>query len=110
MEVAPIASDGSLGAWTEATPLPSARYLHAAVARGGKLYVIGGQTVSGGSPDVQIAPLFTPAAVGVYSRLFDFGVPVRLDALTVTGASTARGVVRADYRVAGSDAEFGPLQ
>lgn len=37
-----IMSDGSLGAWIRTTALTTARYLHAAVASNGYLYVIGG--------------------------------------------------------------------
>jgi N-acetylneuraminic acid mutarotase len=40
---APINADGTVGAWSENTPLPVARYGHTSVIVNGYLYVIGGQ-------------------------------------------------------------------
>ncbi|MEK7382105.1 MAG: T9SS type A sorting domain-containing protein [Elusimicrobiota bacterium] len=39
---AAVAADGTVGPWTEATPLPAARDSHAMAAWGGRLYVAGG--------------------------------------------------------------------
>lgn len=58
---APIAADGTLGAWTPATALPVARTNHAMVLVGDFLVIAGGADTAGGDATVLIARVRYPA-------------------------------------------------
>ncbi|MBI5478643.1 MAG: hypothetical protein HY906_07310, partial [Deltaproteobacteria bacterium] len=63
------AADGSITAWTAATGLPQARYLHAAAAYNGYLHVVGGDTGSGtGQPTVYTAPMNVVGSLGAWTQ------------------------------------------
>lgn len=50
-----LGRDGTLGAWSPAPPLPAARFHHAAVAHGSRVYVTGGQGAAGPESSVYVA-------------------------------------------------------
>jgi N-acetylneuraminic acid mutarotase len=109
--VAPIHSDGTLGSWFQSSSLSTARARHAVLTANGFLFAAGGCT---GTPacttarsDVEAAPLLTPAARGVYSKLIDLKVLTTLDELTVMGNPNL-GSLRAFGRIADATGVFGP--
>jgi hypothetical protein len=105
---APILSNGALGPFSHVGRFGSVRESHSMVAAGGNLFILGGRSGGGTSTsNIQIAPLLTPAARGVYSRLVDLGTPSTLSSITVNGTAGQQGSVRLEYRVAGSSAAFG---
>ena len=64
---AKIQADGTLGIWKVTTSLPSARSFLGLVAQNGFLYALGGQTATGASPDVIVAPLQGDGSIGSWS-------------------------------------------
>lgn len=60
--------DTSTGTWTELPPLPHARYAHTVTLHDGRIYVIGGEAVSGPVPEVDV---FDPQ-----TRSWSSGVPM----------------------------------
>ena len=52
-----LGRDGTLGAWSPAAPLPAARFHHAAVAHGGRVYVTGGQGATASEASVYVATM-----------------------------------------------------
>jgi hypothetical protein len=65
VRVAPIAANGSLGPWTSATSLPTARGNHASVAYNNFVYAIGGLDFDYNVlADVLVAPLNANGSVG----------------------------------------------
>ena len=68
--VAPINANGSIGAWTTTTALPSARSNHTCAVYNGFVHVVGGDTrFGGGSPfgDVLLAPLNDNGSIGPWT-------------------------------------------
>jgi hypothetical protein len=66
--VAPFNADGSIGSWSDTTPLPSPRKSHKAAAYNGFLYCIGGGLSSSQHfGDVLVAPLNADGSVGEWS-------------------------------------------
>ncbi|HEY3356437.1 MAG TPA: hypothetical protein VGQ83_24515 [Polyangia bacterium] len=112
IQYAPINSDGTLGSWTSGPQLTVARVDHGMTEYGGRLYISAGEA-SAAPPyfqDVEYATLQQPENVGVYSRLIEFQVPVRLDYLTLNRTTASRGLVLVDYRTADASGIFGNLQ
>jgi N-acetylneuraminic acid mutarotase len=70
---APIQPDGSLGDWSELTPLPNDLYRSAAVMHGEYIYVIGGwrDWPAPGSPESQVyrARINTDGSIGAWTNL-----------------------------------------
>lgn len=108
VEVAPINSDGTLGAFVATTPLPSARSGHASALSSGFLYVLGGEPAAGYLDDVQVARLNAPTARATWSKVVDLGSPSTVVSLTANGAAN-RGSLSLDYRAAPPSGIFGPL-
>lgn len=77
---------GSVGAWTEATALPDARYAFGAVVFRGRLYVAGGNDATD-TPvaTVYSAPINGDGTLGMWSALPDLPVPVAYHRLVTTG-------------------------
>lgn len=63
---AEVAADGTLGAWQAEPSLPSGRASLAAVAAGGFVYAIGGQTAAGLSADLLAAPIHGDGRLGAF--------------------------------------------
>ncbi|MBI3096757.1 MAG: hypothetical protein HYY93_00705, partial [Planctomycetes bacterium] len=70
-QYAPIAANGTVGAWTATSAFPTARGYHTSVAYNGHLYVIGG---SGGANlnDIQYAPIAANGTVGAWTATSAF--------------------------------------
>ncbi|MGQ0504376.1 MAG: Kelch repeat-containing protein [Myxococcaceae bacterium] len=66
---------GTPGTWVAATTLPVVRSLHASVAHGGYLYVLGGRNGGGPLNDVWSAPLGSSGATGAWSGTTPFSIP-----------------------------------
>ena len=67
--VAPIASDGTLGAWTTTTPLPTGRAKIGVAAVGGHLYALGGFDGSAYAlPNSVTAPITANGTIGGWSE------------------------------------------
>ena len=66
VQVAPINSDGTLGAFTATNPLPSTRQGSTSVAYNGYLYVIGGLD-SSHLDDVQVATINADGTLGAFA-------------------------------------------
>jgi hypothetical protein len=66
---APIAADGSLGAWTPGPPLPSPRFHHPTLYHDGWVYVVGGQGAAVAEADVFAARLGRDGRLGAWQRL-----------------------------------------
>lgn len=64
---AEIAADGTLGAWESEPSLPSGRASLSAVAAGGFVYAIGGQTAAGLSADLLAAPIHGDGRLGAFA-------------------------------------------
>lgn len=72
---APTNPDGTLGDWTETTPLPTARYYAAAVVRKGQIIVMGGRNNSSTFSDVHAATIDTNGNLGPWSDLEQLPAP-----------------------------------
>ena len=113
-----VGSNGTLGAWTATTPLPTALAFPAAVAATqwnsailtfGYLYVLGGSASAGGAPVTTIyrAPIANTGELGNWSSIT--GLPAALRSLGVAiqygsmyvvgGAGTSNNPVTATYRL-----------
>ncbi|HEU0266053.1 MAG TPA: hypothetical protein VFQ70_00310, partial [Candidatus Saccharimonadaceae bacterium] len=76
VQYAPLAANGSVGAWTtSANSFTNARYRFAAVAYGGYLYIMGGLNGSTYYNDVQYAPLAANGSVGAWNQTASFASP-----------------------------------
>lgn len=65
-------ADGTLGAWTAANSLITAREAHATVATNGHLYVLGGATATAGINDVQYAKINSDGSLGAWASTSSF--------------------------------------
>ncbi len=106
VQVAPINTDGTLGAFAATTSLPTARIGHTSVAYNGYLYVIGGNSGSGALSDVQVTPIEADGTLGVFAATTSMPTVRRYHTsvayngyLYVIGGSDSDGIVR-DVRVA----------
>jgi hypothetical protein len=114
---AAIGTDGSIGAWTAATPLPTALEFPAVVAAtqrnsfavsAGFLYVLGGATSASGTPvsTVYRAPLNANGSIGSWTTITPLPAPLRSAGAVVEygslyvvgGATTANAPATATYR------------
>ncbi len=68
---APISSNGTVGAWSTTTALPTATYGATSVAYNGYVYEIGGYTTAD-TATIEVAGLQSIPRVGIYSTLIDF--------------------------------------
>ncbi|MBI2931211.1 MAG: hypothetical protein HYY16_06140, partial [Planctomycetes bacterium] len=70
-----IGADGALGAWSDTTPLPGARYYHATVAYDSFLYAVGGETGVGAAQTfyktVYVASMSATGSLGAWSSAED---------------------------------------
>ena len=66
---APIAADGSLGAWKPGPPLPAVRFHHPSAYHEGWVYVVGGQGATVAEADVFAARLGADGTLGPWQRL-----------------------------------------
>lgn len=66
---APIAADGSLGAWTAGPPLPAPRFHHPSLYHDGRVYVVGGQGAAEAEAGVFAAPLGADGRLGAWQTL-----------------------------------------
>lgn len=74
---APVAADGTLGAWSRTTSLPRARYGHAAVVLRGRIYVAGGNGPDGLPVNtVFYAPIHADGTLGDWLPGTDLPAPV----------------------------------
>lgn len=64
---APIHEDGTVGAWSTTSPLPSGRYGHTSVAYNGFIYVMGGYDGVATLNEVLVAPINADGSVGEWS-------------------------------------------
>jgi hypothetical protein len=106
---APIAYAGGLGNWTNTSELNVARYMPAAAAANGRIYVAGGSGTSGFLGSVESFVPHTPAAYGEYSKLIDFGAPMKWDNFYWSGYAYAYGRVGLEYRAAQESGIFAGL-
>lgn len=93
--VSAIASNGTLGAWTTTTPLPSGRAKHGVVAVGGHLYSFGGFNGSAYAlPESVVAPIAANGTIGAWSSteaipispgIYAMGIVVVEGAVITTG-------------------------
>jgi hypothetical protein len=114
---ATVAVNGTLGAWTAATALPTALEFAAAVAAtpgnsavstNGYLYAIGGATSSAGTPvsTVYRAPINTDGSIGTWATVTALLAPLRSVAAIVQygslyvigGATNSNAPVATSYR------------
>ena len=65
--VAPLNANGSVGAWTSTTALPSARRIPTSVAYNGFLYVIAGDSNTARESAVLVAPINTDGTLGSWT-------------------------------------------
>lgn len=109
-EYAPIHRNGRIGAWqTSPNTFTTARNNHAMAYERGKLYVIGGNDTAGNRlGDTQVAGANMQHQGGHYSRLIDFGRPVRLQSLTTSLVPYAQQNMF--YATAGANGVFGARQ
>jgi hypothetical protein len=75
-------TDAGPRSWTETTPLPEARNLHAAVAWDGRLYVLGG-TMGGAIDEVLWAPILPGGELGAWQTTKPLPAPTRWHAAAV---------------------------
>lgn len=75
VQVAPIRADGMLGTWVSASGSLSARWGHAAVAQGGFLYVLGGDTCGAVDNAVLAAPIRADGTLGTWTTNTGFPTP-----------------------------------
>lgn len=66
---APIAEDGTIGAWTPGPALPSPRFHHPSVYHDGWVYIVGGQGAQIAEADVFAARLGADGKLGEWQRL-----------------------------------------
>ena len=66
---APIAADGSIGAWTPGPALPAPRFHHPTVFHEGWVYVVGGQGAAVAEAEVFAARLGRDGRLGAWQRL-----------------------------------------
>jgi hypothetical protein len=66
---APIAADGSLGAWTQGPALPAPRFHHPSVHHDGWVYVVGGQGATEAEAGVFAARLAPNGSLGPWQQL-----------------------------------------
>ena len=66
---APIAADGSLGAWTPGPALPAPRFHHPSVYHDGWVYVVGGQGATEAETGVFAARLAADGSLGPWQQL-----------------------------------------
>jgi hypothetical protein len=66
---APIAADGSLGAWTPRPALPAPRFHHPSVYHDGRVYVVGGQGATEAEAGVFAARLGADGSLGAWQTL-----------------------------------------
>ncbi|MDZ7744294.1 MAG: LamG-like jellyroll fold domain-containing protein [Candidatus Saccharibacteria bacterium] len=102
---APIHADGSVGAWSKSTDLPSVRAYLTPASDQGKIYVLGGR--DGGDnelDDVYLAGTESVPREASYSKLIDLGSARNLTGISIDSSGLAD--YRLDYKVACS-AEFG---
>ena len=104
--VAAIGNNGTLGAWSNAGSLNTARFGAAAAYYGGYLYVLGGRTIDTYDASLEYAPISAQARVGHYSKLIDLGSTMGLTSIVVNG-TLPTGAAAVSYRAAGADAVFG---
>ena len=115
--VAPIAADGTLGAFTATNSLPAGRGETSAVAANGFLYVLGGWDTDNTHPaanDVLVAPIAADGTVGGWTAASSFatprkdaGVAVLNNRLYVYGGETSAPL--ADAQVATLDPATGAV-
>ncbi len=87
VQYAPINGDGSLGAWSTATPFTTVRYGHSAIVSNGKLYVLGGTDGTGTYfNDVQYATLNGNGTVGSWTTGTPF-TTARINPAVVTNSN-----------------------
>jgi MYXO-CTERM domain-containing protein len=67
VQFAPIHADGTLGTFSQTTPIPTARDHHAGVAYKGYLYILGGYSGPSGLSDVQVAPFRADGTLGDFT-------------------------------------------
>lgn len=115
---APVGTDGTLGAWTATTPLPTALSFPAAVAATqwnsevltfGYLYVLGGSTSAGGAPVTTIyrAPIANTGILGNWMSITALPAPLRSlgaavqygSMYVIGGATTGNNPVVTTYRL-----------
>jgi hypothetical protein len=104
--VASFRSDGTLGSFTPAAPLPEVRARAAAVLSGGQLFVLGGGS-SEAQSSVYAARVVSPEASGSATINFDFGREMALvDSLTLSLDQPPPGKLGIEYRVAPESGVF----
>jgi N-acetylneuraminic acid mutarotase len=65
---APINSSGTIGAWTNTTPLPSAFYSHPSLVYNDRVYVVGGSSPSVATSTVLYAPINSSGTIGAWTN------------------------------------------
>ncbi|CAN5522998.1 hypothetical protein BH10CHL1_BH10CHL1_04560 [soil metagenome] len=79
---AQVQADGSLGAWTNTTPLPVPVYLHAVAATDNYIYMIGGWDGSRTRTEVWRAP-FAGSGLGAWEKISDYPTSIDLHDATI---------------------------
>lgn len=72
VQYAPVNGNGTVGAWTSTTSLPSNRWLFGAVAYNGYMYVAGGSGSGGYHNDVLYAPIQPDGTIGAWANTSAF--------------------------------------
>ncbi|HTF56165.1 MAG TPA: hypothetical protein VK661_02770 [Planctomycetota bacterium] len=113
--VAPIAANGTIGAWTDtvALPISPGMYAMGIVVAEGAVITTGGYAYSTGSPlwrsevlintpqpDTANAAQVLPLLKGEYSHLVDFGADRPVQGIRIHGTAPSGGKVRLQYRLA----------
>ncbi|MBI4564246.1 MAG: hypothetical protein HY716_06095 [Planctomycetes bacterium] len=110
--VAPLNADGSVGAWSATTGLPSARWVQSSVAYKDFVYTLGGEAGGSVINDVVVAPIDatvgnvnqTPALLrGSYSYLVDMQSDTTSRSIILNGQTSPGGRVRLQIRLAPDD-------
>ncbi len=87
VEVAPINSNGTVGAWSATTSFSNNRFRQTSVAHNGYLYVIGGNNGVTAYNDVQAAPLYADGTVGPFATTSAFATGRRGHASVVANGN-----------------------
>ncbi len=105
--VAAISSNGTLGVWTNAGSLGTARFAASAVFYNGFMYALGGRTGSSTYiSSLEYTALNAQPRIGHYSKVVDLGSAVGLVSI-VSNGTLPTGSAAVIYRGAGADGVFG---
>lgn len=116
VQVAPINANGTLGAFSATTPLPSPRRSHSTVVWNNRLYVVGGSDGTTANTTVQSAPIAANGTLGAFTSTSSFangregqaalGYNGRLYVIGGSGATQLNDIQSAPFNADGSLGAF----